>query len=155
MPIPPQRPSFSRTGEHAVSQPVSLALLFVELINRHDVPGLVSLMSEDHQLVDGLGQVVRGREQLRQGWIRYFDLFPDYRVEVIQVMEEGLNVGLFGTASGTLAAGDALPPANRWSVPLAIRASIRGDCITEWRIYADNEPVRLIMGRREPRAGSR
>jgi ketosteroid isomerase-like protein len=41
---------------------VDAALAFVERINDHDVDGLVALMTEDHCFVDGLGQVVRGRE---------------------------------------------------------------------------------------------
>ena len=147
MPPPPRRQSFSRTGEQTVSPAISLALLFVELINRHDVPGLVSLMSEDHRLVDGLGEIVRGRERLRKGWLAYFEMVPDYALEVSQVMQEGHDVGLFGTAKGTLRVGGRLLPTNRWSIPWAARASIRGDLVTEWQIYADNEPVRAILRR--------
>jgi len=128
---------------------MSLALLFVELINRHDVPGLVSLMSEDHRLVDGLGEIVRGRERLRKGWLAYFEMVPDYALEVSQAMQEGHDVGLFGTAKGTLRVDGRLLPINRWSIPWAARATIRGDLVTEWRIYADNEPVRAILRRVE------
>ncbi len=128
---------------------MSLALLFVELINRHDVPGLMSLMSEDHRLVDGLGEVVRGRERLRKGWLQYFEMVPDYTIEVTQVMQEGHDVGLFGAAKGTIRTGGRLLPTNRWSIPWAARATIRGDLVTEWRVYADNEPARAILSREE------
>jgi len=55
---------------------VDVALAFVDRINCHDVGGLVALMTEDHLFVDGLGQVVRGREQMEKGWLRYFSWFP-------------------------------------------------------------------------------
>jgi len=39
--------------------------------------GLVALMTEDHCFVDGLGQVVHGREQMEKGWLSYFSWFPN------------------------------------------------------------------------------
>lgn len=54
------------------SSPRDVALAFVDRNNRHDVGGLVALMSEDHRFVDGLGQEVKGREQMEKGWFGYF-----------------------------------------------------------------------------------
>ena len=59
-------------------------LAFVDAINRHDVDALVALMTEDHCFVDGLGQVLRGREQMTNGWIGYFGWFPDYSIKLDQ-----------------------------------------------------------------------
>jgi hypothetical protein len=38
-----------------------------------------------------------------------------------------------------------LRPENHWTTPAAWRASIRDGLIAEWRVYADNEPIRQIM----------
>ena len=53
-----------------------VALEFVDRINRHDVAGLAAVMTEDHRFVDGLGQEVRGREQMEKGWLGYSCLVP-------------------------------------------------------------------------------
>ena len=63
---------------------LDVALAFVDMINRHDVDGLVAMLAEDHCFVDGLGQVVRGREQVKKGWVAYFGWFPDYSIKLDQ-----------------------------------------------------------------------
>jgi ketosteroid isomerase-like protein len=78
-----------------------IALEFVGRINRHDVAGLAALMTEDHRFVDGLGQEVRGREQMEKGWLGYFAWFPDYAIKVDDTLSGGNVVALFGTAQGT------------------------------------------------------
>jgi len=87
---------------------VGVALGFVDRINHHDPDGLVALMTEDHCFVDGLGQVVCGRERMAIGWVSYFGWFPDYCIKVD--VSKGSVAGLFGTAQGTyLVNGELLP----------------------------------------------
>ena len=38
-------------------------------------------------------------------------------------------------------------PENRWKTPVALRASVEGDRISEWQVYADNEPMRKLMAK--------
>ena len=125
---------------------VDVALAFVDRINHHDVDGLVSLMTKDHCFVDGLGQTVRGRERMKTGWAGYFGWFPDYSIKVDDILSKGNMVGLFGTAQGTYSVNGELLPRNHWEIPAAWKALIRGACVSEWRVYADNEPVWKIMG---------
>ena len=51
---------------------------FVEAINAHDVELLLELMTKDHRLIDGGGQVVSGREAIREAWTTCFAWMPDY-----------------------------------------------------------------------------
>jgi ketosteroid isomerase-like protein len=125
---------------------LDVALAFVGRINSHDVEGLVALMTEDHCFVDGLGQTVRGRERMKTSWAGYFNWFPDYSVKIDDVLSKGNVVGLFGTARGTYSVSGELLPANHWDIPAAWKAVIRSACVSEWRVYADNEPVWKIMG---------
>jgi ketosteroid isomerase-like protein len=125
---------------------LDVALAFVERINHHDVAGLVALMSEDHCFVDGLGQVVRGRERMEKGWLAYFGWFPDYSIKVDDTLSKGSVVGLFGSAQGTYSVNGKLLPENHWEIPAAWKAVVCGGRISEWRVYADNEPVWKIMG---------
>jgi hypothetical protein len=40
---------------------------------------------------------------------------------------------------------NVLKPENHWQTPLAIRAFVEDGLVTEWRVYADNEPVRQVI----------
>lgn len=121
-----------------------ITLRFVNEINRHDVTALSTLVSADFRFVDGLGHEVRGKERMREAWAAYFTRFPDYRIQVRDHLTLGPVVALFGTASGTYATGQELRPQNRWSIPAAWRAVVRDGLVTEWQVYADNEPVRKL-----------
>ena len=126
--------------------PVDVALAFVDRINCHDLEGLAALMSEDHCFIDGLGQIVRGRSRMEEGWRSYFRWFPDYRINVDDTFSSGNKVALFGTAEGTYSMNCEQPLEKHWKIPASWRALIRGGHVFEWRVYADNEPVWKIMG---------
>ncbi|HSR41616.1 MAG TPA: nuclear transport factor 2 family protein, partial [Longimicrobiales bacterium] len=107
---------------------VEVARRFVSAINAHDVEALGALMTADHVFVDSVGDEVRGRDAMCRIWERYYRLFPDYRLEVEDVLSRADVVGLFGTARGTLAPEGAegpLDPKNRWEVPAAWKAVVR------------------------------
>ena len=77
-----------------------VAMAFVTRINEHDVDGLVALMTPDHLFVDALDNTFRGADQMRQGWKGYFAMFPDYAIEVIDELDCGNLVAMFGKARG-------------------------------------------------------
>jgi hypothetical protein len=62
----------------------------------------------------------------------------------------GPIVLLTGSARGTYAVGGNLPTENHWEVPSAWKAVVRNAQIAEWHVYADNQPVRKIMGQINP-----
>lgn len=124
---------------------VRTVLRFVNEINRHDVPALLALISDDHQFIDGLGHEVRGRERLREAWTAYFEWFPDYRILIEDHLQVGIVVGLFGTASGTYAVDGELSPSRRWKIPAAWKAVVRDEHVERWQVYADNEPVGKVI----------
>jgi ketosteroid isomerase-like protein len=130
----------------AESDTARVALKFVNEINRHDLESIVALLSEDHLFVDGLGQEVRGRDRVREGWRAYFETFPDYHIGVKEWFQNGRVVAMFGIASGTYAVGTDLPAENRWKIPSAWRAVVRDRQIAHWQVFADNEPVWKMMG---------
>ena len=146
----------------------SVARAFVAAINRQDVEGLAELMTEGHRFVDSLDNVMEGRETMRAGWAGYFRMVPDYRVEVEEVywsarpgnadpsvrppLRSGLPqddssvvVVLLGRAGGTYAPNGESRAENRWETPVALRALIVDGLVAEWRVYADNEPMRRLM----------
>jgi len=119
----------------------------VHAINRQSPAELYALMTEDHVFIDSLGNRVAGRDKVRAGWEGYFGMVPDYTVAIEETFVEGPLVLLFGTAQGTYSKDGALRPENGWSTPAAWRAVVSDGLIAEWRVYADNEPIRQVMAR--------
>jgi uncharacterized protein (TIGR02246 family) len=128
----------------------AVAQAFVRAINRQDVDGLVALMAPEHRFVDSRGNVVQGREKMRAGWAAYFSMVPDYSIAVEETFCDGPVVLLLGVAEGTYAPTGELNVENRWKTPAAIRAHVEDGLLTEWRVYADNEPIRERMRKRGP-----
>jgi len=128
-----------------VRTPTEITLAFVEAINAGNIEAIVDLMSEDHLFTDSLGAQIRGRTAMRSAWIAYALMIPDYRITVDHVLASGDVVALFGKAAGTFAPDGKVFPKNRWEIPAAWRAVVANQQVSEWQVYADNEPVRIIM----------
>jgi ketosteroid isomerase-like protein len=124
--------------------PVDTVLAFLEQINAGNADGLCALVTEDHLLVDGLGNRLQGRAAMRKGWAGYFRMFPDYRVSHADVFSHGDVVAAFGSAEGTLAVKGELPKEKHSSVPATWRAVVRDGLIAERQVYADNQSARKI-----------
>ena len=124
---------------------IDTALRFVERINAHDVDGLAALMTDEHRFIDSGGTVHAGRERMREGWTEYFRMVPDYWMRIDESFADGAVVVLLGTAGGTYSRDGTLHADNTWSTPAAWRARVSGDQVEEWRVYADNESIRLLI----------
>lgn len=122
--------------------PLDVVLRFVAAVNFHDLAGIAALMTDDHRFVDSLGAVVGGAAQMREGWQAYFQMVPDYHIDVRESFFNGAVVVLLGTAWGTYAPDGPRSSENQWETPAAWRAVVRGDRVAEWQVYADNEPIR-------------
>jgi uncharacterized protein (TIGR02246 family) len=125
--------------------PEFVARAFIGAINHQNVEELATLMTPDHRFIDSLGNVVEGREKMRAGWKAYFKMIPDYQIVVDTIFCKDQIVVLLGVAEGTYAEAGELKPENRWSTPVALRADITNGAVGEWRVYADNEPLRALM----------
>ena len=131
-------------------EPVEVVLAFMERINAADVEGICALMTEDHVFVDALGTRIQGREKMRVAWTAYFGWIPDYKVSHEEVFQKSSLVAAFGTARGTYAADGKLRKENQWEIPAAWFAVVREGLVAQWRVYADNQPVRKLMGDSTP-----
>ena len=131
----------------SASTPEAVARAFAAAISARDVPALARLMSDDHRFIDSLGNTIKGRSRMEDGWRSYFTMVPDYTITVSEAFASGPVVVMTGTAQGTFTADGTLKPQNKWQTPAAWRAIIAGDHVTEWRVYADNDPIRKLMSR--------
>ena len=129
----------------------TVAQAFVRAINRQDVDRLAELMSPSHRFIDSLANITEGREQMRDAWGAYFRMVPDYAIAIEEYYpaDPGKDadpvVIMLGIASGTYTHDGKLRAENRWQTPIAIRALIEDGLVAEWRVYADNEPMRKLM----------
>jgi ketosteroid isomerase-like protein len=126
-----------------INPSIEIARQFVDLINAHDVKGLFNMMTPMHRFIDSLGTVVEGRETMEHGWREYFRMVPDYAIEIEKMFVDDPEVVMLGTARGTYSPDGTLREADAWSTPAAWFARIEGTLVQEWRVYADNEPIRL------------
>ena len=120
---------------------------FVAKINAHMVDALYELMTDDHLFVDAVGNAQQGRDVVRQAWIAYFTMVPDYYIVSTQVISEGETIAIFGSAGGTYSHNGQLDATNRWEVPTAWKVVVHGTRVAEWRVYTDTLPIRQIMAR--------
>jgi ketosteroid isomerase-like protein len=123
----------------------SIAQAFVRAINRQDAEQVAALMSPTHRFIDSLGKVIEGREKMREGWAAYFRMVPDYSVAIEEIYPSDPVVIMIGMAQGTYSRDGKLNPENRWQTLVAIRALVEDGLVAEWRVYADNEPIRKVM----------
>ena len=100
------------------------------------------MMAPEHRFVDSLGNAVYGREKMRAGWAGYFRMVPDYSIAVEESFGDGPVVLMLGIAEGTYAPAGELKAESRWKTPVALRAQVEDGLVVEWRVYADNEPLR-------------
>jgi ketosteroid isomerase-like protein len=117
---------------------------FVSAINQHNVEAICRLMTKDHTFIDSGGGTYSGTE-MRQGWIGYFKMFPDYTIDISEVFVSGETVVLIGEASGTYTSDGILKPENHWGVPAVWKAVVAGEKVRVWQMFADNTLVSEIV----------
>jgi ketosteroid isomerase-like protein len=131
-------------------EPLDVAMDFIKRINAGNVDAICELMTDEHIFQDALGERFIGREKMRQGWRAYFKSVAQYQIRADEFFQTDERLAIFGSASGIYAGHVAASPDNFWEVPAAWRAVIRDGLVAEWRVYADNQPLRRLMGERQP-----
>lgn len=122
---------------------------FIGRINARDVIALGELMGDDHTFVDAHGNEVRGKESMIGGWRGYFEWFPDYRIEVDEILEgevtdRGQIFGLFGFAGGSFKGS----PDAGWRLPAAWKAIVKNGQVVLWQVFADTKiPFEIMTGK--------
>jgi ketosteroid isomerase-like protein len=127
-------------------EPVEVVLRFIDCINAGDVAALAEMMTATHRFIDSEGVEHHGRDRMELGWRDYFRIVPDYAIDVERVFSEGCDVVILGTARGTYSRDGRLSAGDAWSTPAAWYARVEGALVQEWRVYADNDPIRRRMG---------
>jgi hypothetical protein len=132
----------------------TVALSFVEAINDQQIVKMADLMTKNHVFIDSDGSEHPGHEEMRKGWMDYFSMVPDYRIEVKETFSCDNIAVLICTGTGTFTRNGTLSPENSWSVPLAIRAVIEDDKVSVWQIFVNPESMREILNRLDETASN-
>jgi ketosteroid isomerase-like protein len=113
-------------------------LKFVNAINEHNVENLCSLMTDNHKFIDSQGNEIVGKEKIKEGWIMYFHIFPDYNIEITDIFFDGDTVAAFGFADAAFL-GQSDIKGNNWHLPASWKAIIKTDKVELWQVYADSK----------------
>ena len=125
----------------------NILLDFVDAINKADIDKILNIMSDDHVLIDSHDNKVSGKDNLKQAWIGYFALFPDYKIEINETLEKDSLICILGYASGTYKNLQNDINSNFWRIPAAWTAIIKDNHVKHWQVYADNIIVMDIINR--------
>ncbi len=118
---------------------------FVGAINKQDIQKIFTLMAEKFKFVDSQDNAYVGRVKMKEAWIKYFELFPNYKIKVDSlILNEDCYIA-FGHASGTLIKNGKLLKKNSWQIPACWRSKVDNDLVSFWQVYADNSPVFEIL----------
>lgn len=105
---------------------------FAAAVNSHDLEKIAALISDDHTFIDARGNETAGKETMKAGWGGYFQLFPDYYIEIEEIFSKGdlaMAHGYAGAGTGEKA----------WKIPAAWRVVVRDGKIKLWQVYADTK----------------
>jgi len=134
------------------SKEIHVVEAFIAAINHHDLPGIASLMTEDHTFVDSAGGIHAGCENMTAGWKQYFQMFPDYEIQIEKMLGDEALVAVFGSASGTYNGKRGLVAANKIAMSAAWKVLVENGKIKLWQVYADWTQGSKIM-EEDKRAG--
>lgn len=108
---------------------------YIQTLNEHDVARIISMQSPDFVFIDAHGSATKGVDELTKAWNKYFQYFPDYKIETSSVSELGGEVVVFGYAS----ASTTDSPGKHWKLPVAVRAIVEDGKISFWQVYSDTK----------------
>jgi limonene-1,2-epoxide hydrolase len=127
------------------SEEIDAVKAFIAAINRRAPSEISCLMTENHIFIDSGGGVHRGRENMTAGWVEYFRMFPDYKIQIESILRDKALVAVFGSAAGTYNGKRGLVPENIIEMPVAWKAVVENGKVKLWQVYADWSEGRRII----------
>ena len=141
--------SSKQNSEDAKTDSAKVVSEYIKKINEHDINGMLELTNETAAFIDSMGINTSGKSNIRSAWDVLLTFFPDYTVQVKDIISKNGMVAVFGTAKGTLATDGRILDENKFEIPASWTAIVKDGKIQKWRVYADNEPVRKLIKKYE------
>ena len=120
-----------------------IVILFIEALNNADIEEIANMMSDDHVFIDSGGGKYTGKETMKQGWTAYFDMFPDYKIEAVDITQNDSTVGVFGYASGSYKGNKD----SYFRIPASWKAVVKNGKIKHWQVYCETKEIGKIVDR--------
>jgi ketosteroid isomerase-like protein len=120
--LPPKRDIHEQEEEKAI------ALQFNEYINKQNIDGLATLMTDDHTFIDSANNIIHGKEKSLEAWREFFELFPDYR---------NVFANLEPHNGFVVITGHSICSDKRLNGPALWTAKIKNNKVAEWCVYTD------------------
>jgi hypothetical protein len=118
---------------------------FVNVINEHNVTEMYPLMDDDFIFLDAWGGKSIGKDQMKKGWEGYFKMFPDYKIEIVDIYFDKNRIAVFGFAGGTFENKRTETNENYWRMPAAWQVEVINGKIKLWQVCADQKKVIDIL----------
>jgi dipeptidase E len=131
--------------ENKIEDSLSVVKEYISRINHHDLPGMLQITDDNAVFIDSMGINTSGREEMEKAWDVFLTFFPDYSINIKDIISKNGMVAVFGTAKGTVATGGRILDENKFEIPASWTATVKNGKITKWRVYADNQPVRKLL----------
>ena len=116
---------------------------FIEAVNDADIIEMEKLMRDDHLFIDSGGGKYQGKDIMIQGWITHMTMFPDYKIEIIEIIENDGIIGIFGYASGTYKDLKDTMNSNYYRIPAAWK--VNEGKIKHWQVYCESKKIEEII----------
>ena len=113
---------------------------FIDAINLADIDTMLDCMARYHIFKDSRENTITNKELIEKAWRNYFTIFPDYRIEIAEQINNEEHIILLGYASGTYKQNSRF-----WKIPAAWHVRLQENKINLWQVYADNSVVLEIM----------
>ena len=127
------------------TEEIKIVQSFNNAINEGNVELLSSLMTDDHTFIDASGVAHSGVKEMTEGWKDFFHMFPDYKNNFENILQDGDLVVALGTASGTYNGNRGLIQKNRIKWTAAWKAIVENGRIKVWQVYTDwSEGIKII-----------
>jgi ketosteroid isomerase-like protein len=123
----------------------AVVIRFVKAINDHDVNEIENLMSDDHIFIDATNHKTIGKTVMKEGWQAYYELFPDYKIEISDITENESVIGLFGYVNGTYKNLKNSLNSNFWRISASWKAVVENNKIKYWQVYCDYSDLFKIV----------
>jgi ketosteroid isomerase-like protein len=109
----------------------------VDAFNRRDLDALLAVMDDDVEVFSRLVAIegsLKGHDGMRHWWKSWFEVWPDYRIEVVEVRDRG-DVTLATLRALGHGAGSDVPFED---VAWQLARWRRGKCVL-WRVFNDGD----------------
>lgn len=126
------------------TNPIDLAFMFVERINRQDLDGLIELMTVDHTFFSLEGTMdYNDRHKAGKAWREYFESFPNYMIHLSEAYNVSGGAALVGRTTGS---HQQLPRIEEFAQRLIWQVSLNEGQVQTWRIFRDSPDARAYLG---------